>query len=43
MGMGEEGNSGASSFLFHFHTQMGGGTIRQEGEDFCERRKIEGM
>lgn len=40
VGVGEEGNRGASSFLFHFNTQMGGGAIRQEGEDFCGRSKV---
>lgn len=40
VGVGEEGNRGASSFLFHFNTQMGGGAIRQEGEGFCGRSKV---
>lgn len=40
VGVGEEGNRGASSILFHFNTRMGGGAIRQEGEDFCGRSKV---
>ena len=41
--VGEEGNRGASSFFFHFHTWMGGGAIGQGGKDFYGRSKVEGV